>query len=415
MQKRLRNIIAAAVVILTSLAAAAPSQSAAPTGKPIVIGLLTPKSGGASMYGITSEAGGQIAVDEINAAGGVLGRPLKLVTRDDQNNPEVGLRNAKELLMSEKADFLTGGMSSAVAVAISNYIKREKKLFFINISQSSSITEENFHPYVFRINTNSVPYWGYAPAIALAKTKRPKKIILLSFDYETGRNAVHKFKEKYLELVPDAKFIDELWTPLNTTDFTPLITKIANSGADAFVLGAIFGGGELAFTKQAQAFGLYDKMLGVQACAGDVETWSNVKRGEPYPKDALATTRYPFWMFKDKRNQAFGEKHKKMTGLWPSYGAMNEYTIIYTLKAAIEKVGAVDTEKMIKALEGMTLDTLVGEIPIRAYDHQAIMPTWFGTMGFTPDLPFPHIVKPQITKEEAYHTVQQIKALRGGK
>jgi branched-chain amino acid transport system substrate-binding protein len=405
-----------ALSLLTTIPAAAVLSRAAPVlaqeKKPIVIGFVHSMSGPMSMYGVSSEAGGKIAIEEINASGGILGRPLKMITRDDKLNPEVGLREAKDLVMSENADFLTGTISSAVAIAISNFAKREKKLFLPTIAQSSSMTEENFHRYIFRFNTNTVPYFGYAPAIALAQTKKVKKIITLGFDYESGRNGVRMFKEKYLELVPDAKVIEELWTPLNTTDFTPFITKIANSGADAFFLGAIYGGGELAFTKQAWAFGLYDKMLAIQPCAGDVETWSNVKEGEPYPKGALATTRYPFWTLSDPRNKAFVEKHKAMTGLYPSYGAQNQYVIMYALKAAIEKVGAVDTEKVINAFEGTTLETFLGKIPVRAFDHQAMMPTGYGVMGFSKGLPFPHIVDVKMVGEESYHTVDQIQALR---
>jgi branched-chain amino acid transport system substrate-binding protein len=413
MRRNLMVLLVGVISMLTILSLAGPSQSA--DKQPIVIGFIHSMSGAMSMYGISSEAGGKIAIDEINAAGGVLGRPLKMITRDDKLNPEAGLREAKDLLLSEKADFLTGTISSAVALAISNHVKREKKIFIVNISQSSSLTEENGHRYIFRINTNALPYWGYAPAIALAKTWKSKKIISLGFDYETGRNSLKAFKEKYLQAVPDAKIIDELWAPLNTTDFTAYITKIANSGADAFFLASIYGGGELAFTKQAYAFGLYEKMHAIQSCAGDVETWYQVKKGEPYPKGALATCRYPFWAIRDPKSKAFVEKHTKMVGFWPSYGAMNQYVIIYALKAAIEKVGAVDTEKIINALEGMNLDTFVGRVPIRAFDHQAMMPTWYGIIDFSPELTFPHLTKVEVIGEDGYHTVDKIKSLREGK
>jgi branched-chain amino acid transport system substrate-binding protein len=413
MRKFSMMLSVAAILILTIVGWPGSSQSAEKT--PIVIGFIHSMSGPMSMYGISSEAGGKIAIEEINASGGVLGRPLKMITRDDKLNPEVGLREAKDLILSEKVDFLTGTVSSAVGLSVSSYAKREKKIFIANISQSSSLTEENWHRYFFRIATNAVPYWGYAPAIALAKTWKAKKIISLGFDYETGKNSLKAFKEKYLQLVPDAKIIDELWAPLGTTDFTAYITKIANSGADAFFLACIYGGGELAFTRQAQAFGLYDKMKAIQPCAGDVESWDKVKKGEPYPKGALATCRYPFWAIKDPRSKRFVEKHRKLVGFWPSYGAMNQYFIIYTLKSAIEKVGAVDTEKIIDALETMSVDTFTGKVPIRAYDHQAIMPTWYGIMDFSPDLPFPHIPKVEILGEEGYHTVDKIKGLRGGK
>ncbi len=380
---------------------------------PILLGHIHSMSGAMSMYGISSATGGEIAIDEINAAGGILGRPVKQINRDDKLNPETGLREAKDLILSQKVDFLSGTISSAVALAISNYCMRAKKIFLINIAQSSSLTEEKWHRYVFRIDTNAVPYWGYAPALALARSWKDKKIVSLGFDYETGHNTLKAFKEKYLELVPDAKIIDELWAPLGTTDFTAYITKIANSGADAFFLACIYGGGELAFTKQAYAFGLYDKMHALQSCAGDVETWSGVKKGEPYPKGALATCRYPFWAIDNPKSKAFVKEHYKRVGYWPSYGAMNQYFIVYALKAAIEKVGAVDTEKIVDALEGMTLDTFVGKIPIRAFDHQAMMPNWYGIIDFTDDLTFPHITDTKMIGEEGYHTIDQIKKIRG--
>jgi branched-chain amino acid transport system substrate-binding protein len=398
--------------LMMLLSFSSPAHSAK---EPIVVGFIHSMSGAMSMYGISSEAGGQIAVEEINAAGGILGRPLKIITRDDKLNAETGLREAKDLILSEKADFLTGTISSAVALAISNYVKREKKIFLVNISQSSSLTEENWHRYIFRIDTNAVPYWGYAPALALAKKWKDKKIVSLGFDYETGKNSLKAFKEKYLELVPDAKIIDELWAPLGTTDFTAYISKIANSGADAFFLACIYGGGELAFSKQAYAFGLYDKMHAIQPCAGDIETWFSIKKGDPYPKGALATCRYPFWAIKDPKSKQFAEKHNKKVGFLPSYGAMNQYLIMYALKAAIEKVGAVDTEKIIDALEGMVLDSFVGKIPIRPYDHQAMMPNWYGIMDFTSEFSFPHITKIDVIGQEGYHTVEQIKKLREGK
>jgi ABC-type branched-subunit amino acid transport system substrate-binding protein len=150
----------------------------------------------------------------------------------------------------------------------------------------------------------------------------------------------------------------------------------------------------------------------IQPCAGDVETWSDVKQGDPYPKGAQATCRYPFWAIDDPRSKAFVEEHKKMVGFWPSYGAMNSYVTIYALKKVIEKTNSVDPQKLIKALEGMELDTFIGKILLRAEDHQAMMPNWYGTIAFTPDLTFPHLTDVQLIGQEGYHTIEQIKKLR---
>ena len=401
-----------ATAALTAVIGLAPTTVMAEK-PPIKIGFIHTMSGPISMYGISSAAGAKVAVDEINAAGGVLGRKLELIVRDDKISPDTGLREAKDLVLKEKVDFLAGTISSGVGLAISNYARRAKKIYLINIAQSTKITEEKFHPYVFRFTTNSTPYFGYGPAIALANTYKSKKIVVLGYDYETGKNALKEFKDKYLELVPDAKFVDELWVPLGATDFTAYIAKMANSGADAFYLASIYGGGELAFTKQAWSFGLYDKMKAVQPCAGDVETWSKVKKGDPYPKDAVATCRYPFWAIKGEKNADFVKKVREMTKLWPAYGSLDAYIIVYAIKEAVTEAGTTDTQKVIKALETLTMDTFVGKIKMRAFDHQAMMPTWYGIMRFTPDLPFPHITDVGELGEDSYHTIEQIKKIRG--
>ncbi|MCB2190190.1 MAG: ABC transporter substrate-binding protein [Deltaproteobacteria bacterium] len=401
-----------ATIALVAVMGLAPTTASAEK-PPIKIGFIHTMSGPISMYGITSAAGAKIAVEEINASGGVLGRKLELIVRDDKISPEAGLREAKDLVLKDKVDFLAGTISSGVALAISGYARRAKKIYMINIAQSTRITEEKFNKYTFRFTTNATPYFGKGPALALAKTYKAKKIISLGYDYEMGKNSLKEFKATYLKMVPDAKIIDELWVPLGSTDFTAHIAKMANSGADCFYLAGIYGGGELAFTKQAWSFGLYDKMKAVQPCAGDVETWGKVKEGDPYPKNALATCRYPFWAIKGEQNAKFVKQIREMTGLWPSYGSMDAYVIVYAIKDAVTKAGTTDTQKVIKAMETLKMTTFVGPVEMRAYDHQAMMPTWYGIMRFTPDLPFPHITDVGKLGPESYHTIEEIKKIRG--
>src|SRR5208283_5788895 len=153
----MRNLVKALIVLGLGFALVAmpciDPAPAASTEKPIKIGFIHTMSGAMSMYGISSEAGAKIAIKEINTAGGVLGRKLELITRDDKLSAETGLREAKDLILTEQVDFLTGTISSAVALAISSYVAKEKKIFIVNVSQSSQITEEKWNPYVFRINT----------------------------------------------------------------------------------------------------------------------------------------------------------------------------------------------------------------------------------------------------------------------
>jgi len=386
------------------------------TNEPIVIGFIHTLSGPVAMYGKSGEIGGQIAVEEINAAGGVLGRPLKMVSRDDKLSPEVGLREAKSLVLDQKADFLTGTISSAVTQAISEYCRSIKKIYITTNSQSSRTTEELGHRYVFRISTNSYPYHGVPAAIA-AKKWGSKKLCVCGPDYEWGKVAARDFVEIYKKYVPDAKVVREVWVPLGTTDYTPYISTIMGSGAE-LLQHSFYGGMDLTFTKQAYMMGLFKKMHVSGSCAGDAETWYKVKKGEPYPENAIATCRYPFYAIQNPQNQQFIKKFAKRSKVAPNYAALDQYIAIHALADVIKEVGSVDTEKIIDALEGKMISTPfdppLNRVKIRACDHQAMMPTWVGIMGFRKDASFPALTHITVAKdpETTYRTCAEVGALR---
>lgn len=391
-------------------------KPAAAADQPIVIGFVHTLSGPVAMYGKSSEIGGQIAVEEINAAGGVLGRQLKLVSRDDKLNPEVGLREAKSLVLEEKADFLTGAISSSVTQAISEYCRSIKKIYITTNSQSSRTTEEMGHRYVFRISTNSYPYHGI-PAEYAAKKWGSKKLCVCGPDYEWGKVAARDFVEIYKKSVPDAEVVREVWVPLGTNDYTPFISTILGSGAE-LLQHSFYGGMELAFTKQAYMMGVFKKMHVSASCAGDAETWYKAKKGEPYPENAVATCRYPYYAIKNPQSRQFVEKFGKRSEVAANYAALDQYIAVYALADVIKEVGSVDTEKIIDALEGKMIgtpfDPPLDKIKIRACDHQAMLPTWVGIMGFRDDVSFPALTQITVAKdpETTYRTCAEIQKLR---
>lgn len=414
---RPRAIMLGVVVLvclsIITLGFAAP---AAAKKKPILIGLIHTMSGPVAMYGKSCAIGGEIAVEEINKGGGVLGRPLKQIVRDDKLKPEIGVREAKSLVLDKKVDFLTGAISSAVAQAISAYARTVKKIFITDISQSSRTTEELGHRYVFRVSTNSYPYHG-VPATLAAKKWGVKKVCVSGPDYEWGKVAARDFMVIYKKFVPDAKVVREVWVPLGTTDYTPYISSMLGSGAE-LLQHSFYGGMDLAFTGQAVPMGLFEKMHVSASCSGDPETWYKVRKGDPYPKGAVATCRYPYWAIKSEQSKEFCRKFSKRTKIVPNYGAVYQYIIIYALADAIRQVGSVDTEQIIDVLEGKMVkapfDPPLDKILIRACDHQAMLPTWVGIIGFTPDLPFPHITNITAARDPVttYRTCKEIAKIR---
>jgi branched-chain amino acid transport system substrate-binding protein len=178
--------------------------------EPIKFGFLHSLSGGVGqVYGIPDQEAVKIAVEEINKAGGVLGRPLEMIARDDKLNPENAIREAKDLILNQKVQWIQGTVSSAVALAVSVYCKEAKVPFIITTAQSAAITEEKGHRYVFRISTNTDTYTR-SMANAAAKKWGGKKVFIIGPDYEYGHKSKADFMEAYLKLLPDAKVVGEL-------------------------------------------------------------------------------------------------------------------------------------------------------------------------------------------------------------
>ena len=398
--------------LIMTLAFTAP---AAAKKKPIVIGHINIMSGAMSVYGISSAAAAEMAVDEINAAGGVLGRPLKVITRDSKLSPETGLRESKDLVLSHDAKFITGVLSSGVALSVAEYARQAKVPFITSIAMSTKLITKKANRYFFRFDVDTKADFG-GPIIDewFRRWPNAKKVITIGFDYEGPRSCIKWATNKFLSH-PGTKVVNQLWPPTRTSDYAPYVAKIMSTDADGLIM-SMWAGGEIAFLKQAIPAGLYEKFHVLAPHDGDTETWYNMRKGDIYPKGSIGCARYPYWLFNDERNKRFVKEHEKKTGIpAPSYGAANEYAIIYALKAAMEKAGSVNVEKAIDALEGMKCDALVGEALIRACDHQTILPIYVGEMGFGDGLPYPHITNGKWYRGEkacGYLTCKQVKELR---
>lgn len=383
--KRLISVICVVLALVLSFTLSAQAAD------PIKIGFIHSLSGGVGqVYGVPDLAGVKIAVAEINAAGGVLGRPLEVIARDDKLKPEVGMSEAKDLILNEKVHWIQGTVSSAVALAISSYVKGEKVIFVDTISQTAALTSEKGHRYVFRVSTNTTNY-ARSMANAAAKAWGGKKVFIIGPDYEYGHRCKADFMETYGKLVPGATVVGELWPKLGNKDFTPYITKIMATDLD-FVYSPLWGGDILSFTKTAWQFGYFDK---IKHCGQD---WGNMEglsamTESAFPKGVLGGSHYPWWLIDNPKSKAYYPKFKKEANMDAGLGAAAGYTAVYAMKQAIEKAGAVDTEKIINALEGSVVDSPVGALKIRACDHQAMWPFWVGPVAFTKDFPWAHVTK----------------------
>lgn len=370
-------------VLLTGCGKTETPENSGATGSDkikVKIGYIDSLSGPAASYGKSTQAGIKIAIEEVTKAGGPI---IELVERDDNFKPDLSEAKAKELVMNENLNILIGTVNSAGGLAVSKYAKENKVLFINSDSMSEKITGEQGHRYVFGITGNTAMI-GKAGAYQLAKMPF-KNYWLAGSDYEFGRSVVNSVWTNLLTMKPDVKKIGESWWKVGESDFTSYINAIRAAKPDALVVG-VGGGDTIGFLKAIKQSGLNKEIDIFIHNATDQDSLRPL--GQDAPEGIYGTAAY-FYNFPDNpANKAFGEEFKKVTGNYPGFAGLNGYLTIKFLAAAIEKAGSSDTEKVIDALEGLSLDTPVGKGTIRKEDHQLMLPLVFGKTVKSADVPY---------------------------
>jgi branched-chain amino acid transport system substrate-binding protein len=344
------------------------------------IGVVDTYSGGAALQGIDNLNGFKMAVDEINAKGGVLGKKIEIVTRDDKFNPSVGLSMAKELVLKEDVQVLVGTLSSATALAISEFAAKEKIPFLITGAKSEKLIGEKGNKYTFLID-ESTEMVGRAVATVLAK-KPYTKYWMAGDDFEFGHSLNDAVWNHIKQLNPKAQLIGQTWWKLGETDFGPYITQMESAKPDFIMIGCS-GATVIAFQKAAKATGLDKTIPFYQHTAIDTVILAAV--GNEGPEGVVGTANYMFYYPQTPENKAFTEAYQKLYNKQPSMPSFYGYTAGQFVAKAFQKAGKVDKEKFVSSLEGAVLDTTaVGKVEMRACDHRTMLPTY---VGYTKKVP----------------------------
>jgi branched-chain amino acid transport system substrate-binding protein len=215
------------------------------------------------------------------------------------------------------------------------------------------------------------------------KVPTAKKFATIGPDYEFGRREEAAFTEEIKKLVPDAEIVYEAWPKLGEKDFTAFITAIMAKKPDA-IHGSLFGGDLVSFTKQALPYGFFEKIKMISLFDLPVL----VALGPDAPEGTFGYGRGCFFMDPNPKMMEFVEKFKKYAGAYADAWAVQNYDTVYLLKAAIDKAKTIQTEAVIKAIEGMTFEGLRGKFTIRSLDHMASVPVYQGTIAKDPAYPF---------------------------
>jgi branched-chain amino acid transport system substrate-binding protein len=368
-------------VILACLLALFAISSVGHAAATIKVGIVDSYSGPAAVFGIDMRDGFRMGINEINAKGGVLGRKFEIVTRDEKFQPNLALAMAKELVMKEKVDLLMGTISSASALAISTFAKKEKIPFFVTYSKSKKISGEKGHRYVFHMAENTTMA-GNAAAAALAK-KPYIKYWLAGDDMEYGHAICESTWTRLKQLNPKVQLLGQTWWKVGETDFVPYITQIMAAKPDFMIMGNS-GASVIGFQKAAKATGLIEKIPIYQHTAIEFAVLSSL--GLEGPENVAGTANYLFYYPKTPENKAFVDKYRKVNNRLPTTPSFYGYIAAQFLAKAYQKAGKVDTEKLIDAMEGMTLDnTAIGKLQVRKCDHQLLLPTFYGMTKKVPE------------------------------
>jgi branched-chain amino acid transport system substrate-binding protein len=406
--KRLVVLASAVLLGLVDLTGGGPAPAQAQ--EPIRIGVIYGLGGAAAPYTKPALVGHEIALEEINKTG-ILGRKLQYVIRDDQSKPDVGVREARDLILKEKVDFLMGVIHSGVALGISEVAKEYKKIYLNTIAKTAALTEEKGHRYVFRSSSNTL-IEGRAAAILMAD-KPFKRYAVIGPDYEYGHRMVDDFMSYLKKLKPDVQVVGEAWPKFGERDFTPHVNALLQAKPE-MVYSSLWGGDAIAFVKQAKPYGFFQQTQYMNIAGGDLDVV--VPLGAEAPEGLWVSSNYAFYNPDTPANRAFVAKYKAKTGDLPPAGAFFGYVGTYFLAEAVKKAKSVDTEKVIDALEGLTIETPLGPLTMRGYDHQASKGQYWGRLKKVPEYPFPIMGDVQyIVGEKTLRSVDEIKAMRGAK
>ena len=356
--------LAMALVLIT-----APAQAA----KAIKVGIVDCYSGPPAAYTNDVRDAFKLEVEKINAAGGILGRKIEVLTRDSKFKVDLGLSAAKELIYRENVDIMMGTINSALALAISDMCKKEKVPFFVTFSKSAKITGAKGHRYVFSITENTA-LAGKAAAAGLAK-KPYKKYWIAGDDYEYGHAIADGVWENLKKLRPDVELLGQSWWKVGEPDFTPYITAILSAKPDAVIV-ATGGRDCVPFLKAAKATGFNERVPFFMHTATELATLKPL--GLDAPENVIGTSNYFFYYPETDANKSFVKKFETAYSRKPAVGAVYGLLAAKFIFGAYKKAGKVDTEKLIDNVEGMWVDSPVGKVTMRAYDHQAMLPMFMG-------------------------------------
>jgi branched-chain amino acid transport system substrate-binding protein len=316
--------------------------------------------------------GMELAIVEINDGGGVLGRPLEIVSRDDNGNPGDAVRVAEELLSREKAVLLMGTFASNVGLAVADLAKQRKVLFLAAEPLTDKIVWDNGNRYTFRLRAST--YMQTAMLAPEAAKLGRKRWAIVYPNYEYGQSATAAFKKQMIAMQPGGIEFVEQAVPLGKIDAGPVVQALLDAKPDA-IFSSLFGADLARFVREGQLRGLFNDRPVFNLLGGEPEYLDPLKDEAPV---GWWVTGYPWYAIDTAEHKRFRAAYQAKFNDYPRLGSVVGYSAVKAAAAAIRKAGSTDTERLLVAMRGLTFESPFGKVTFRALDHQSTMGAYVG-------------------------------------
>lgn len=319
--------------------------------------------------------GWELAIEEINAKGGVLGKKLEVVSRDDGANPGEAVRVADELVTREGVNILAGTFLSNIGLAVTEFAGKKQVFFLAAEPLTDKITWQNGNKYTFRLRATT--YMQVAMLMPAAVAAKKKRWALIYPNFEYGQSAIENFKALLKKQQPDVEFVTEQATPLGRLDAGAVAQAVDDAKPDA-IFNVEFGPDLAKLVREGNTRGVFKNRTVVSLLSGEPEYLDPLKDDAPV---GWIVTGYPWNKINTPAHKAFVDAYQKKYNDYPRLGSVVGYVTMKSLAAGIAKAGSTDTDKLIAAFKGLKVDSPFGPFVYRASDHQATMGAFVGTIA----------------------------------
>ena len=338
----------------------------------IKIGEINSYTGPLAAFTEPYRSGWTLALEQINAAGGVDGRPLKVIARDDAGKAGTAIRHAQELVSGEGVTLLMGTFLSNVGLAVSDFAKQNRILFVAAEPLTDAMTWSKGNRYTFRLRPST---YMQAAMLAEEAAKLPaKRWASVAPNYEYGQSFVQAFRELLAKKRPDVEWVGEQWPALWKIDAGATVQALARMDPEA-IFNVTFSSDLAKFVREGSLRGLFEGRTVVSPLTGEPEYMEPLKAEAP--KDWIVTG-YPWYAVDTPAHKAYLDAYKARFEDHPRLGSLVGYNTMLAVAAALKKAGSTDTDALVDAMTGLEIDTPVGRVVFRASDHQSTMGAFVG-------------------------------------